>query len=115
MPINHPFKVKQNKDATSHEFKIGLPSAEADEALISKRFGNVERMIDRANAQLIVDIAPGIRKRLPDVEKAQAYVDGYCDNGSRDAYVRPTISAEDAADKFDEGQQAWLREQGFIA
>lgn len=115
MPINHPFKVKQSKDAMSHEFKIELPTSIENENLIAARFGTVERMIDRANAQLIVDIAPGIRKRLPNVETAQSYVDGYCDNGSRDAYVRPTISVEDAEERFDEGQQDWLREQGFIA
>ena len=115
MPINHPFKVKQSKDATPHEFKIELPSTIEDTNLVISRFGTVERMIDRANAQLVVDVAPGIRKRLPNVEAAQAYIDGYCDNGSRDAYVRPTISVEDAEEQFSESQQEWLREKGFIA
>ncbi len=112
----HPFKVRKDQDADAVEFKIELPTSMDDMDLIMKRFGTVERMIDRANGQLVVDIAPGIRKRLPNVDMATMYVYGYCDNGARDEYVKPSISTEEAKDEhgFTDEQIAWLAETGLI-
>lgn len=116
MPIKHPFKVRKNKDTTAVEFKIELPTSLADKDLIVQRYGTVERLIDRANAQLTVDVAPGIRKRLPNAEVAKTYVDGYCDNGSRDPYVVPKITVEEAkAQGFSVKNIEFLREQGVIS
>lgn len=111
----HPFKVRKDMNADAVEFKISLPMSMDEGELINERFGTVERMIDRANSQLIVDIAPGIRKRLPNVDTAEAYVAGYCDNGSRDEYVRPSMSAAKAKDEqgFTDEQLAWIADQGM--
>lgn len=110
----HPFKVRKDQNADAVEFKISLPSSMDDAEMIEVRFGTVERMIDRACSQLIVDIAPGIRKRLPNVETAEAYVAEYCDNGSRDEYVRPSISASEAKDEqgFTDAQLEWIAARG---
>lgn len=117
MLTNHPFKVRKDKDATAVEFKISLPKSLDDKELVVQRFGTVERLIDRACAQLIVDIAPGIRKRLPNVEVAQTYIDGYCDNGSRDPYVAPKIDAKAAKEAagFTDEQLEWLRENQLVS
>ena len=111
----HPFKVCKSAGLDATEFKISLPTSMDDMELIEKRFGTVERMISRANSQLIVDIAPGIRKRMPNVDTAETYVAGYCDNGSRDEYVRPSISAEEAKDEqgFTDSQLEWIAQQGM--
>lgn len=115
MTKHHPFKVRKNADSDPVEFKIELPTTIDEIEWIDLRYGTQERMIDRANAQLIVDVAPGMRKRLPDVEKAQAYADAYCDNGSRDAYQAPKIDKDEAEGMFDEGQLAFLRSKNMIA
>ena len=111
----HAFKVRKDQHADKVEFKISLPVSMDDMEMVTERFGTVERMIDRACSQLIVDIAPGIRKRLPNVEAAETYVAGYCDNGSRDEYIRPSISADEAMDEhgFTEKQLAWIAAKGM--
>ncbi|KKN37825.1 hypothetical protein LCGC14_0759690 [marine sediment metagenome] len=114
MAKTHAFKVKKDKDSASLEFKMDLPKTMDDMALIITRYGSVERMIDRANGQCVVDVAPGMRKRLPNVEDAQAYAAGFCDNGSKDAFVAPKISFADAKDRFDDSQMEWLKSQGMV-
>ncbi len=115
MTKHHAFKIRKNADSEPVEFKIELPVSMDDIEWIDLRYGNVERMIDRANAQLVVDVAPGMRKRLPDVKAAQFYADEYCDNGSRDAYQAPKIDAAEAEGMFDKGQLEFLRSKGMIA
>ncbi|KKN88099.1 hypothetical protein LCGC14_0251710 [marine sediment metagenome] len=116
MAIKHPFKVRKNQHADAVEFKAEMPSSVEDTDLIVKRYGSVDRMIDRANAQWTVDVAPGIRKRLPDTKVAQGYADGYCDNGSRDTWVQPQITPEQMEEQdFDEGQLTFLKAKGMIA
>ncbi len=115
MAINHPFKVSKNANLDAVEFRMELPRSMDEMDLIVTRFGTVERMIDRANAQLIVDVAPGMRKRLPDVEKAQAYAASYCDNGSKDTYVAPKLKVEDLEEEdFSEENIEFLRSKGLI-
>lgn len=113
--MNHPFKVRETKGADAVEFKAAMPTSIDETELIAKRYGTVERMIDRANSQWTVDVAVGVRKRLPNREDAQAYADGYCDNGSRDAFTRPKIDKKDAAKQgFTAEQIAFLEEKGMI-
>lgn len=113
----HAFKVSENKHTDPVEFKIELPTTIEDEDLIVQRFGTVERMIDRACSQLTVDVATGMRKRMPDNDAAQIYADGYCNDGSRDGYTRPKIDADTAADEadFTDEQIAWLRLKNLVA
>lgn len=110
----HAFKVKKDKDSVSLEFKVELPTLLADNELIVQRYGSVERMIDRANGQFIVDVAPGIRKRLPNNVEAQRYAFNFCDNGAKDSFVAPKINRTEAKSRFDEGQMAWLESQGML-
>ncbi len=115
MAIKHPFKVRKTQHTDAVEFKAEMPFSIEDTDLILKRFGSVNRMIDRANAQWTVDVAPGIRKRLPEVEAAQKYATGYCDNGSRDTWVRPTITADQVEEQgYTEDQLAFLKAKGMI-
>jgi hypothetical protein len=116
MAIKHPFKVRKSANADAVEFKAELPTSIDEAELIVKRYGSVDRMIDRANAQWTVDVAPGMRKRLPDAKSAQSYANGYCDNGSRDTWVRPTIKLEQAgAEGFSDSQIAFLHSKGMIS
>lgn len=111
----HAFKVRKNKDTGAVEFQAELPKTLENQMLIEDRFGTVERMIDRANSQWIVDVAVGARKRLPNVEDAQKYVNSFCDNGTRDGFVRPKIDLKDAkAQGFSEEQLAFLTQKGMI-
>ena len=115
MATIHPFKVRKSQHADAVEFKAELPSTIDEGELIVERYGSVERMIDRANAQWTVDVAPGIRKRLPNAEEAQRYALNYTDNGSRDTWVRPKIDAKQVKEQaFDEGQIEFLRSKGMI-
>lgn len=110
----HTFKVKKSKSDDAVEFTVNMPADLSDTGLITARFGTVERMIDRANSQWTVDVAVGIRKRLPNTEKAEAYAESYCDNGSKDTYV-PTINAEEAKSEqgFTDEQLKYIAERGM--
>ncbi len=113
--MNHPFKVREIKGADAVEFRAKMPTSIDETDLIVKRYGTVERMIDRANSQWTVDVAVGVRKRLPNQEDAQAYADGYCDNGSRDAFARPKIDKKDAEKQgFTDEQIAFLNSKGML-
>lgn len=112
----HTFKVKKTKASESVQFTVKMPTTLADEELILARFGSVERMIDRANSQWTVDVAVGIRKRLPNVENATAYAKAYCDDGRKDSYT-PKIDAEAAVAEvgFSEEQLEYLRQRNLVA
>ena len=109
---NHPFKVRKVTGAAQHEFKISLPTDTDETELIQKRFGSRIRMVDRANAQLIVDVAPGVRKRLPDVPEAQRYIDGFCANGAKDSYRPKVDKAAAKKQKFTPENMAFLKSIG---
>lgn len=108
----HPFKVKKSADSKSLEFRIELPTTMVDKELIIQRYGSVERMIDRANGQLIVDVAPGMRKRLPDMDEAQRYALNFCANGSKDSF-RPKVSKDAQKEqRFSKSQLEFLASIG---
>lgn len=111
----HTWKTKQNENTDSVEFSADVPTTMDDMGLIKLLFGTVKRMIDRAVAQRTVDVAVGIRKRLPNVESAQKYAETWCDDGTKDAYVQPSINAQKAMDEYDftEEQLRWIAEQGM--
>jgi len=110
----HTFKVRKTKSSDAVKFTVDLPSNPADAALVAARFGTVERLTDRANSQWTVDVAVGVRKRLPDVEKATAYAESYCDNGSKDIFV-PTIDRKKAVEEhgFTPEQLKFIAEAGM--
>ena len=113
--LMHTFKVKQDKSAEAHEFTTQMPASMDDDALIIKRYGSVERMIDRANSQWTVDVATGMRKRLPNSEDAQEYADTFCADGRKQVVVRSVrISKDDQeAQGFTEAQLAFMAESGI--
>lgn len=93
--MKHSWKTRKAVGKPSVDFTADMPKTMADKELIAARFGTVERMIDRAVSQWTVDVAPGIRKRLPDVAAAQRYAESYRDDGSKDTF-RPSIDKADA-------------------
>ena len=112
--INHTFKVRKTKQDEPDTFTVKMPQGLGDTGLITARFGTVERMIDRANSQWTVDVAVGVRKRLPDHGAAQAYAESYCDNGSKDTFV-PSINRAEAVEAvgFTDEQLAYIAERGM--
>lgn len=111
--ITNTFKVRETKHLDPVTFKVRMPQSHSDTGLITKRFGTFERMIDRANAQWTVDVAVGIRKRLPNVDDATAYASAYCDNGSKDTFV-PSIDIQKArALGFTPEQLKFVEESGM--
>lgn len=114
MGIKHTFQVKKTKASDPHTFTVDMPQSRDDEDLIIRRFGSWERMIDRANSQWTVDVATGIRKRLPDTGAAEKYAEDYCDNGKKDVF-RPSIDAKQAAKEhgFSKEQLEYLKAKGF--
>ncbi len=112
--IVRTWKTRKNESTDSVEFNLPFPSTMDETDLIEARYGSVERMMDRAASQSIVDIAPGIRKRLPDADTARSYVEKWCNNGTKDSYV-PSISAAEAKKdvKFTDEQLAWIAAHGM--
>lgn len=113
--MRHTFKVRQTKNDPSIEFTVEMPSDIDGQnmPLIEKRFGSVERMIDRANSQWTVDVAVGVRKRLPNEESAAMYAAQYCDDGRKDTHV-PTLDKEAAiAQGFTQEQLDFIASQGM--
>jgi hypothetical protein len=105
------FGTKSDKWEGSLSVTVDMPSTIKDTDAIVTRYGSVERLIDRANAQWKVDAQTGMRKRSAD--EAVAYAAGYCDNGSKDTYV-PKMSAEDLkAGKFTDAQIEIMRKAGM--
>lgn len=112
--FRHTFKVRKSQKSEPVTFTADMPTTLDDVDLIEARYGTVERMIDRANSQWTVDVAVGIRKRLPDVEKAKAYAANYCDDGRKDTYAQPVVidTSADDAPKFTPEQLAFIRKSG---
>ena len=96
-----PMKLKADDNAASYEFIVAMPTTLEDTDAIVQRYGSVDRMIHRANAQWKVDAAPPARKLLPNEAAVQAWLDGFCANGTKSTKI--SISKEKA------------KEQGFSA
>lgn len=112
--FRHIFTVRKTEKAPAVKFTVDMPSSLEDADLIRKRFGTPERMIAQACRQWTVSVAVGIRKRLPDEAKAEAYASHYCDNGAKDTFVQ-TISVDKAEAEehgFTEEQLAWIAKKG---
>lgn len=111
--MRHTFKVRMTKSDPSVKFTVEMPKTETDLDLIAARFGSFERMIDRANSQWTVDVAVGVRKRLPNEQSAAMYAEKYCDDGRKDTHV-PTLDREAAIEHgFTEAQLAYIASQGM--
>lgn len=111
--MRHTFKVRQTKNDEAVEFVVDMPSSIEDMEQVIARFGTVERMIDRANSQWTVDVAVGVRKRLPNEESAAMYAAQYCDDGRKDTHV-PTLDKEAAiAQGFTQEQLDFIASQGM--
>lgn len=114
MATNHTFKVRQSKGAEPVKFSRALPTYIDETDLIEAAYGSVERMIDRANAQWTVDVATGVRERLPDEDEAADYVASYCDDGRRAAPRKIAVSSEDVEKQgFTPEQIAFMRSKGI--
>lgn len=111
--MKHTFKIRKTKNDPSVTFTVDMPASMEDAELIADRFGSMERMIDRANSQWTVDVAVGVRKRLPNVESATRYAEMYSDDGRKDTHV-PTIDRKAAeAIGFTEEQLAFAAAAGM--
>lgn len=113
MATMHTFKVKKDKHGTSHEFTREVPTGVDETDLILDTFGSVERMIECAVRQFTVDIAPGIRERLPDLDAAKRYVAEYVDDGKKAPARVVRMDADKVKDLgFTEEQKAAMRAAG---
>lgn len=113
MSIQHTFTCKKDSAAKAHTFKAEMPSSIDDADLIVRRYGSARRMVEVANTAWTVACQTGIRKRLPDLEKAQGYVDNFCHDGSKDTFV-PSMSKDEATKHgFTPEQLAALKAKGM--
>lgn len=109
-----PMKLKADDNAASYEFIVAMPTTLEDTDAIVQRFGSVDRMIHRANAQWKVDAAPAARKLLPNEAAVQVWLDGFCADGNKSAPVRITISEEKAAEQgFSDENIEYLKSLGI--
>lgn len=114
----HTFSMKAHKSAESVEFTLPMPDSLDDMDLIVERYGSVERMINRANAQHIVDVANnGGRKALAAGGKpaADAFILEFVNDGKkRTTVVRPALAKDQAkALGFTKEQLAALKAAGM--
>ena len=114
--IVRTWKTRKTEHTDAVEFKLAFPSKIDEVDLIDARYGSVERMMNRAASQSVVDIAPGIRKRLPNAEAASTYVEGWCNDGTKDAYVAPSLdlaAAKESGVTFTDAQLAVIAAAGM--
>ncbi len=106
--IKHTWSTKP-KGGQSHEFKREAPTTIDESKLIEAMFGTVPRMINRAVAQWTVDVATGLRERLPNAEVADAYAATFVADGSKGtAYVPTATKAEVDEQGFTPEQRAFV-------
>lgn len=108
---NHTWSTKP-KGGISTEFTVAMPTDVDDVELIEARFGSIDRVFVAATRQWTVDVAPGLRELLPDVEAANAYKEAFIADGQKQ---RTTVRVDaDEADEqgFTEEQMAFLRSKG---
>lgn len=114
MPENLTFDTKSTEHGWTTEHTLRMPSSAEDVDLIVQRYGSMERMIDRANAQHKVDVQRGMRLHKTPAE-ARDYADNFVNNGKK-ATVKTVVvdTAADDAPEFDEKQLAYLIKSGAI-
>ena len=106
--LKHTWSTKPS-GGQSHEFKREAPTTVDEIKLIEAMFGSVPRMINRAVAQWTVDVATGLRERLPNVEVAESYAAGFAADGSKGtAYVPTATKAEVDSMGFSESQLTFV-------
>lgn len=93
----------------SHDFGRKVPTAIDEVELIDGMFGSVPRMINRAVAQWTVDVATGLRERLPNIEAAEAYAEAFVADGAKGTAYVPTATVEEVDEQgFTESQRAFV-------
>lgn len=115
MPSKLTFSTKSTKHGWTTDHTVLMPATVADSALIRERFGSMERLINRANAQWKVDVATGMREQETPA-KARAYADTFCDDGKKTAQAKVVVvdtTAPDAPEYSDE-QLEHMRSLGIV-
>ncbi len=106
--LKHQWSTKPT-GGISHEFKRNAPTAIDEMDLIESMFGTVPRMINRAVAQWTVDVATGLRERLPNGDAAEAYAATFVADGAKGTAYVPTATKEEVDDQgFTESQRAFV-------
>lgn len=106
--IKHQWSTKP-KGGISFEFKREAPTAIDEIELIESMFGSVPRMINRAIAQWTVDVATGLRERLPNGDAAEAYAATFVADGAKGTAYVPTATVEEVDEQgFTESQRAFV-------
>ncbi len=106
--IKHTWSTKP-KGGLSHEFSREVPGTIGDVELIAAMFGSVPRMINRAVAQWTVDVATGLRERLPNGDAAEAYAATFVADGAKGTAYVPTATVEEVDEQgFTESQRAFV-------
>ena len=106
--IKHTWSTKP-KGGISQYFKREAPTAIDEIELIESMFGTVPRMINRAVAQWTVDVATGLRERLPNGEVAEAYAATFVADGAKGTAYVPTATPEQLDEQgFTESQRAFV-------
>lgn len=115
MPTKMTFDTKSPKQGwDSFEHSLVMPSSIDDVDLIEQRYGSIERLIDRANAQFKVDVQRGMRSQDTPA-KAAAFADSFCDNGRKGASKMVVIDTQaDDAPEFTPEQLAYIASQGAV-
>lgn len=109
--IKHTWSTKP-KNGTSHDFVREAPTTIDESKLIVAMFGSVPRMINRAVAQWTVDVATGLRERLPNVPVAEAHAASFVADGSKGSMYVPTATKAEVDDQqFTESQRAFVEER----
>lgn len=111
------FKVKKSANAKKqHEIKLSMPATAEDTDLIVKRYGSMDRLIDRANAQFAVDCQRGCRNAMTDendAKGAQAYAEAFVDDGRKTVRKVTMTKAQAKALKYTDEQLAAMRAAGM--
>lgn len=112
-----PFSVKSTKYGWKGDFTLEMPVSIDDVELIEKRFGSLDRMVNRACAQFRVDVANPMREEKTP-EAAQVVAEGFIDDGKKSGGVkvlRPIITADEVEEQgFSPEDLAFLKKKGFI-
>lgn len=115
MPTKLTFSTKSTPHGWTTEHSLLMPETAEDTDLIVERYGSMERLINRANAQWKVDAQTGMREQET-AEAARAYADGFCDDGRKGGSSKAVVvdtSAQDAPE-FTPEQLAFLKKAGAI-
>jgi len=106
--IKHTWSTKP-KGGVSHDFAREVPTTIDETDLIEGMFGSIPRMINRAVAQWTVDVATGLRERLPNAEVAESYAASFVADGAKGTAYVPTATVEEVDEQgFTPEQRAFV-------